>query len=36
MSKTQARYEHVAGVCVAAHRLTLRERFWAWAERFFG
>lgn len=36
MSKTRARYEHVAGVRVAVHRLTLRERFWAWAERFFG
>ena len=35
MSKTRARYEHVAGVRVAAHRLTLRERFWTWAERFF-
>lgn len=40
MSKTRARYERVAGVRVAAHRLTFRERiaaaFWAWAERFFG
>lgn len=36
MSKTRARYEHVAGVRVAVHRLTLRERIAAWAERFFG
>lgn len=38
MSKTRVRYEHVAGVRVAAHRLTLRERitaaFWAWAQRY--
>ena len=42
MSKTRARYEQarvryerVDGVRVAVHRLTLRERFWAWAERWF-
>lgn len=35
MSKTKARYERVDGVRVAAHRLSWRERFWAWAERWF-
>ena len=33
--QSRVRYERVDGVRVAAHWLTLRERFWAWAERWF-